>query len=106
MQTSYLIIIILYLILGIVDRVMGGGSKFQILFEIILISFRDTGRPYISELVGGCFLDANTKPYHISWIGIPLSHTRLDLYTSKPYQVGFLMFLNVLNERQEMNDER
>ena len=29
-----------------------------------------------------------------------------DLYTPKPYQVGFVMFLNVLNERQKMNDDR
>ena len=37
------------------------------------------------------------------WIVIPLSHTWMDLYGHKPYQAGFLMFLNVLNERQKMN---
>ena len=37
---------------------------------------------------------------------VTLSHTRLDLYTLKPYQAGFLMFLCVLNEKQKMNDDR
>ena len=37
-----------------------------------------------------CFCGANPQQYHISWIYIPLSHTRLDLYTPKPYQAGFI----------------
>ena len=31
------------------------------------------------------FLGANPKAYHITWMFMPLSNTRLDLCTPKPY---------------------
>ena len=48
----------------------------------------------------GCMFSVN--PVYI----LVHSNTRLDLYSPKPYQTGFLMFLNVLNERKKMNDDR
>ena len=41
----------------------------------------DHSQLYVTEREGGG--GANARPYHVRWMYILLSHTRLDLYTRK-----------------------